>query len=316
MEGRLVTLFGGAGFLGRYAAQALLRAGARVRFAERDPRRAFFLKPLGGLGQTQFVAADILRPDTVRRAVEGAHGVVNLVGTFGAGMERVHVDGARAVAEASAAAGVEALVHISAIGADPTSPSRYGKSKAGGEAAMRGAFPGATILRPSVVFGQEDQFLNRFAQLIARTPVVPVVRGGARFQPVFVADVADAIRFAVTEPGRYAGLTAELGGPDVLTMGALLRWIAATIHRRPAFLPLPDAAGALIARAGALPGAPLTWDQWLMLQQDNVVGSEAAGLAAFGVPATPMASVAPAWLVRYRRQGRFSERAVELASTR
>lgn len=316
MEGRLVTLFGGAGFLGRYAAQALLRAGARVRFAERDPRRAFFLKPLGGLGQTQFVAADILRPDTVRRAVEGAHGVVNLVGTFGAGMERVHVDGARAVAEASAAAGVEALVHISAIGADAASPSRYGKSKAGGEAAMRGAFPGVTILRPSVVFGQEDQFLNRFAQLIARTPVVPVVRGGARFQPVFVADVADAIRFAVTEPGRYAGLTAELGGPDVLTMGALLRWIAATIHRRPAFLPLPDAAGALIARAGALPGAPLTWDQWLMLQQDNVVGSEAAGLAAFGVPATPMASVAPAWLVRYRRQGRFSERAVELASTR
>ncbi|WP_375393263.1 complex I NDUFA9 subunit family protein [uncultured Sphingomonas sp.] len=316
MEGRLVTLFGGAGFLGRYAAQALLRAGARVRFAERDPRRAFFLKPLGGLGQTQFVAADILRADTVRRAVEGAHGVVNLVGTFGAGMERVHVDGARAVAEAAAGAGVEALVHVSAIGADSSSPSRYGKSKAGGEAAVHAAFPGATILRPSVVFGQEDQFLNRFAQLIARTPVVPVVRGGARFQPVFVADVADAIRFAVTEPGRYAGLTAELGGPDVLTMGALLRWIAATIHRRPAFLNLPDAAGALIARAGALPGAPLTWDQWLMLQQDNVVGSEAAGLAAFGVPATPMAGVAPAWLVRYRRQGRFSERAIELASTR
>ncbi|WP_174278464.1 complex I NDUFA9 subunit family protein [Sphingomonas bacterium] len=313
MEGRLVTLFGGAGFIGRYAAQALLRAGARVRFAERDPRRAFFLKPLGGLGQTQFVAADIGRPDTVARAVEGADSVVNLVGTFGAAMEQVHVDGARAVALAAATAGAEALVHVSAIGADPASPSRYGRSKGEGEAAVRAAFPGATILRPAVVFGPEDDFLNRFARLIARAPVVPVLRAGARFQPVFVADVADAIRFAVTEPGRHAGLTAELGGPDVLTMAELMRFIAGAIHRPARLLSLPDAVGAGIARAGFLPGAPINWDQWLMLQRDTVVAPGAPGLDVFGVPATPMASVAPGYLVRHRRMGRFATRAGETA---
>lgn len=311
MDGRLVTLFGGSGFIGRYAAQALLRAGARVRFAERDPRRAFFLKPLGGLGQTQFVAADLGRPDTVARAVEGADSVINLVGTFGKAMERVHVDGARAIAEAARAKGVEALVHVSAIGADPASPSRYGRTKGEGEAAVRTAFPGATILRPSVVFGPEDDFLNRFARLIARAPVVPVLRGTARFQPVFVADVADAIRFAATEPGRHAGLTAELGGPDVVTMTELMRFIAEAIHRPARLLALPDAVGAGIARAGFLPGAPIDWDQWLMLQRDTVVTPGVPDLATFGVAATPMASVAPGYLVRHRRMGRFARRPAE-----
>ena len=170
MRDRLVVLFGGGGFIGRYAAQAIMRTGARVRFAERDPRRAFFLKSLGALGQSQFVAADLTRPDTVARAVEGADSVVNLVGTFGKAMAQVHVDGARAVAEAAARAGAEALVHISAIGADASGQSRYAQTKGAGEDTVRQAFPAATILRPSVVFGQEDQFLNRFAQLIARAP--------------------------------------------------------------------------------------------------------------------------------------------------
>lgn len=310
MKDKLVTVFGGSGFIGRYAAQALLRAGARVRFAERDPRRALFLKPLGGLGQTQFVAADIARTATVARAVEGADAVVNLVGVFGRDMARVHVDGARAVAEAAAGAGAEALVHVSALGADPASPSAYGRTKGEGEAAVCAAFPRATILRPSTVFGQEDQFLNRFAQLIARAPFVPVLRPAVRFQPVFVADVADAIAAAVAEPGRFGGVTAELGGPDTLSMRELLRWIAATLHRRARFIDLPDAVGAGIARAGFLPGAPISWDQWLMLQRDNVVTGE-DGLALFGVTPTPLATVAPAWLVRYRRQGRFSRRAAE-----
>lgn len=313
MKDRLVTLFGGAGFLGRYAAQALLRAGARVRFAERDPRKALYLKPQGGLGQTQFVAADVTRADTVRRAVEGADSVVNLVGILQGDFDRIQAGGARIVAEAARDAGVEALVHISAIGADPRSPSRYGRSKGEGEAAVRAAFPAATILRPSVVFGPEDQFLNRFAQLIARAPVVPVLRPGVRFQPVFVADVADAICAAATQPGRYGGLVAELGGPDVLTMAELLRWIAATLHRRPAFAALPDPVGGAIARAGFLPGAPITWDQWLMLQHDNVVAEATTELAAFGITPTPMASVAPAWLVRFRRKGRFARSAEQLA---
>lgn len=316
MKDRLVTLFGGSGFIGRYAAQALLKAGARVRFAERDPRRAFFLRPLGALGQTQFVAADIRRPDTIARAVEGADAVVNLVGVFGREMAKVHVDGARAVATAAAGAGVEALVHISALGADATSPAAYAKTKAQGEQGVREAFPAATILRPSTVFGQEDQFLNRFAQLIARAPVVPVIRPNVRFQPVFVADVAEAIRCAATDPGRFAGVTAELGGPDTLTMAELFHWLGATLHRRPTFAALPDAIGATIARAGFLPGAPISWDQWLMLQHDNIVTAGAPGLDTFGIAPTPMGSVAPGWLVRYRRQGRFSRRPVELASPR
>jgi NADH dehydrogenase len=307
MRDRLVTLFGGGGFIGRYAAQALMRAGARVRFAERDPRRGFYLKPLGALGQSQVVAADVTRPDTVARAVEGADSVVNLVGTFGAAMASVHVDGARIVAEAAAAAGVEALVHVSAIGADTTGAARYAQTKGAGEDAVRAAFAPAAILRPSVVFGQEDQFLNRFAGLIARTPVVPMLRAATRFQPVFVGDVADAIALAATQPERFAGQTFELGGPDTPTMAELLGWIAGQINRRPRFLELPDPVGSLIASAGFLPGAPITRDQWLMLQHDNVVAAGANGLAAFGIAPTPMAAVAPAWLVRFRRQGRFAK---------
>lgn len=312
MKDRLVTLFGGGGFLGRYAAQALLRAGARVRVAERDPRRAYFLRPLGGLGQTQFVAADVTRPDTVAHAVEGADTVVNLVGILAGDFARIHVDGARTIARAAASAGVEALVHVSAIGADPQSPSRYGQSKGQGEAAVRDAFPQATILRPSVVFGQEDQFLNRFAQLISRTPVVPIVRPRARFQPVFVGDVADAILAAATEPGRFGGVTAELGGPDTLSMAELQHWIAAALHRRPSFVELPDAVGSLIARAGFLPGAPITWDQWLMLGRDAVVSDGAPDLGTFGITPTPLATIAPQYLVRYRKQGRFARRAPEV----
>lgn len=314
MRDRLVTLFGGGGFIGRYTAQALLKAGARVRFAERDPRKALYLKPLGGLGQTQFVAADLARPDTVAQAVAGADAVVNLVGTFAArSMAAVHVEGARTVAAAAAAAGVEALVHVSAIGADATGASRYAQTKGAGEDAVRDAFPHATILRPSVVFGPEDQFLNRFAQLIARAPVVPVLRATTRFQPVFVGDVAAAIALA-TEPGRFGGTVFELGGPETPTMAALLRWIATEIGRPKARLAeLPDAAGALIAAAGFLPGAPITRDQWLMLQQDNVVAPGATGLAAFGIAPTPMAAVASAWLVRYRRRGRFAARVHETA---
>lgn len=307
MDG-LVTLIGGGGFVGRYAAQALMRTGVRVRIAQRDPRQAFFLKPLGGLGQSQFVAADVTKPDTIRRAVEGASAVINLAGTFGPGMARVQGDGAGIVAEASAAAGVRVLVHLSAIGADPTSPSLYGRSKAAGEEAVRSAFPDATVLRPSTVFGREDQFINRFARMMELAPVVPVLRAGARFQPVYVDDVAEAIRVAVGDPGTTAGKVFELGGPDVMTMAQLLHWIGDATGRTPRFVELPDTVGAMIARLGFLPGAPITKDQWLMLQRDAVVSSGAKGLEALGVTATPLAAVAPQWLVRYRRMGRFSRR--------
>jgi NADH dehydrogenase len=307
MKNRLVTLIGGGGFLGRYVAQELLAAGARLRIAQRDPREALFLKPLGGLGQTQFAAVDVRKPDSIARAVHGADAVVNLVGVLKGNFQAVHVDGAQAVAEAAAAAGVPALVHVSAIGADPASPSAYGRSKGEGEAAVRAAFPGATILRPSLIFGREDQFVNRFAGMIA-LPVVPVLRAGVKLQPVYVADVAQAVVGALGDEGAR-GKTFELGGPDVLTMGALIRWIAGAVGREPSIVEVPDVVGGLIAMGGFLPGAPITRDQWQMLQQDNVVAADAEGLAALGVSPTPMDAVAPAWLVQYRRHGRFGTRA-------
>ncbi|WBH17732.1 complex I NDUFA9 subunit family protein [Sphingomonas radiodurans] len=303
MKDRLVTLVGGGGFLGRYVAQALLETGARVRIAQRDPREAWFLKPLGGLGQTQFVAADITRPDTFARAIAGADAVVNLVGSFTGDLDRIHVAGPRALAEAARAAGVSAFVHVSAIGADPQAPSRYGQTKGAGEAAVREAFPQATIMRPSTVFGREDQFVNMFAGMIAKLPVVPVLKPGARFQPVFAGDVSAAIVAALRDPAQFGGRTFELGGPDVLTMLELQQWIARAIGRKPAFVPLPDAAGSLLA---ALPGAPISRDQWKLLQSDTVVGESAHGLAALGITPTPLAAVAPGWLVRYQRLGRFA----------
>ena len=301
MNNELVTLIGGGGFLGRYVAQALLQAGARVRVAQRDPRQAFFLKPLGGLGQTQFVAADVTRPDTIVRAVQGASAVVNLVGVFGKDQQRVHVDGARAVAEAAQDEGA-ALVHISAIGADAAGDSAYARTKGAGEGAVRAAAPDATFLRPSTVFGREDQFINRFAQMIATLPVVPVLRAGARFQPVYAADVAHAVLRAITDPTTFGGRTFELGGPEMLTMLELHQRIAAHIGRSPHFAALPDALGGLIA---SIPGTPISADQWKMLQHDNVVAPHAEGLAALGITPTPLDSVAPGWLVRFRKAGRF-----------
>lgn len=187
----------------------------------------------------------------------------------------------------------------------PKSKSLYGRTKAEGEAAARGAFPGAIIVRPSIVFGAEDAFVNRFARMIEVAPAVPILRAGTRFQPVFAADVAQAVAAAALDGKTFAGRTFELGGPEVIAMGDLLRRIAQMIGRAPTFLELPDSLGGMIAKAGFLPGAPITQDQWLMLQRDNIVTPGAEGFAAFGLQPTPLDSVAPTWLVRYRRSGRF-----------
>ncbi|MBX3594927.1 complex I NDUFA9 subunit family protein [Sphingomonas sp.] len=303
MKDMLVTLVGGGGFVGRYVAQALLQAGARVRVAQRDPRQAWFLKPLGGLGQTQFVAASVTRPDTLARALAGSDAVVNLAGVFGGQAFAVNADGAANVAKAASDAGAAALVHLSAIGADGDSPSAYARSKGEGEAAVRAAFPTATIVRPSLIFGREDQFVNRFARLAAALPAVPVLKGGTRIQPVYVADVAAGIVRALTQPDRWGGRTLELGGPDVMSFAAFNRWIVGAIGRDKPVFDLPDPAGAALATLGFLPGAPITWDQWLLLQQDNVAQGD--GLAALGIQPTPLGAVAPGWLVQYRRHGRF-----------
>lgn len=309
LSGSLVTLFGGGGFLGRAMAQKLMLAGARVRIVQRHPARAYAIKTLGNLGQVQFVAADAADADAARRAAVGSDAVVNLVGILKGDFERAHVTTAASVAAAASAAGA-AMVQISAIGADTASPSGYGRSKANGEAAVRAAVPDAIILRPSIVFGRDDQFINRFAGLIAMAPLMPVVAPATRFQPVFVGDVADALVAVLSGRAAHGGRTFELGGPQILSMRQLLEWIAARIGRNPLFVDMPDAvAGAMAKATGWLPGAPITSDQWAMLQADNVVAEGAASLADLGLSATPLDAVAEGWLDIYRRHGRFTGKA-------
>lgn len=304
MKDRLVTLIGGGGFVGRYVAQALLKTGARVRIVQRDPRSAWFLKPLGGLGQIQFVAGDIRKLDSLARALAGSDAVVNLAGAFGREADAINAIGAENAAKAAEAADATAFVQISAIGADIEAQSDYGRSKGRGEALVRAAFPAATILRPSFIFGREDKFVNRFAGLIARAPVVPILRGAMRMQPVYVADVAAAIVKAVIDPEAFGGETLELGGPEVITFAQFHQRLSDGIGRHPLLIDLPDFAGAGIATLGFLPGMPITWDQWLMLQTDNVAAED--GLARLGIKPTLLDAVAPGWLVQYRRHGRFA----------
>ena len=301
MQGKLVTIFGGSGFLGRYVAQALLNEGARIRVACRNVGGANHIKPLGNVGQVQLMAADVRKPDSVARAVMDADAVINLVGSFD-NMDAVQNIGAGIVARAAAAAGVKALVHVSAIGADTHSDAVYGQSKAGGEAAVRAAFPSAVILRPSIVFGREDQFINRFAGMIRAFPLIPVIGAGTKFQPVFVGDVAKAVAKAVAHQN---GSTLELGGLEIFSRMELNRWIAKAIGRDPIFVEVPDIAAKLLAKGtGWLPGAPITEDQYKMLGNDNVVtGTD--GLAAYGIVPTPLDTIGADWLNIYRRHGRF-----------
>jgi len=304
---KLVTLFGGGGFVGRYVAQHIYKTGARVRVAQSDARKAFFLKPLGGLGQTQFAAVDVRNRAQVAEAVKNSDAVVNLVGVLKGDFQGLHVEGARNIAEACAAQGIGPLIHISAIGADPNSESAYGRSKGEGEQAVRAAYPGATIMRPSIVFGREDNFINRFAGMVRLAPVLPVVSGRTKFQPVYAADIGRAVTAAALDPHAYGGKSYELGGPQIFSMRELMEWINDTTgHNRP-LIDIPDAATKALARTlGWLPGAPITWDQWLMLQHDNVVAEGAEGLRAFGISPTPLAAVSEGWLTSYRQRGRFA----------
>jgi NADH dehydrogenase len=301
----LITVFGGGGFIGRYVCEALLKTGARLRVAERYPRKAWFLQPLGGVGQVSTIAADLSRPETFSRAVEGADAVINLVGTFKGNLDKVHVHGASKLAAAAGAAGAKAFVHVSAIGSDPDSKSEYARTKGEGEQAVRSAYPGATIIRPSTVFGREDRFTNRFASM-ARFPLLPVIAPNTRFQPVFVRDLARAIAAAALDPKKHGGKTYELAGPEVFTMRELNGAIAELAGQSPELVDVPDFMASLIATFGFLPGAPLSSDQWLMLQADNVASGKQPGFKEFGVAPTPLGSVARQWLGRYRKGGRFA----------
>jgi NADH dehydrogenase len=308
----LVVIVGGSGFIGRYLVQELARTGVRMRIVARNVPVAQFVKPLGGLGQIDIVARDVRDPVSLAVAMRGATAAVNLVGILDgtpAQFDAVHARGAGNVAHAARAAGADCFVQMSAIGADAASPAAYARSKAAGEVAVRAAFPSATVLRPSIVFGREDAFLNRFAGMARSMPfVMPVVAGRTRFQPVYVGDIAQAVAAALTDPATFGGHTYELGGPRVYSFRELLAWIVREVRADKPLVDVPDAVAALMARmSGALPGMPMTQDQWLMLQSDNVAHGD--GLAAFGIVATPMEAIAPAYLERFRSAGRFHREA-------
>ncbi len=308
-SGALVTVIGGSGFIGRYVVQRLAAAGYRVRVAVRRPESALFLKPLGKLGQIQLVHGNITSDAQMAAAFDGADAGINLVGILdeksGQTFDEVQAGGAARAARAAAAAGIAHYVQVSAIGADPTSPVGYARTKAAGEAAVLAAIPTATVLRPSLVVGPEDQFLNRFAAMARIAPVLPVIAGDSFFQPVFVQDLAAAIVAALTDPAA-AGRTYEIGGPDVMTFRQILQMINDLTRRKRPLLEVPPGAARLLGRLGdMLPFMPMTSDQLAMLQKDNVVAPGAPGLADLGIVPTPMAAFAPAMLERYRPSGRF-----------
>ncbi len=308
MRDSLVTVFGGSGFLGRHLVARLAEAGARVTVAVRDPEAASFLKPMGAVGQIVPVQANLRHPPSIARAVEGAAAVVNLVGIlYQRGRQRfaaIHARGAELVAKAAASADAGRLIQISAIGADPEAAAEYGRSKAAGEQASRAAFPSATVVRPSIVFGPEDDFFNRFGALARYTPVLPLIGGGAtRFQPVYVGDLAAAMVALLNDPAT-AGRTYELAGPRVYSFRELMQIVMRETGRRRLLVPLPfEIASLQAAFLQLLPVPPLTVDQVKMLRSDNVAAEGTLGLADLGIEPTPVDGILSSYMFRYRRGG-------------
>lgn len=304
LEDKLVVLVGGSGFLGSHVAQELLNRGARVRIASTRPDKAYRLRPLANLGQIQFAHCNVKHAPSVAAAMQGADAAVYLVGTFGTDQQALQADGAGIAARAAAAAGAGAFVYVSAIGADAESDSGYAATKALGEQQVRAGFPAATIVRPSVLFGEDDAFVNMFAGLVASLPVMPVFGGDSRLQPLFVDDAAEAITNALADPAQHGGKAYELAGPEVLTMAELHRRIATAQGRQRTLLAVPDSLSALFA---ALPGTPMNADQWRLLKQGSVASGAVPGIAELGIEARPLGLFLDRWMVRYRKQGRFGD---------
>jgi NADH dehydrogenase len=314
----LATVFGGSGFIGRYAVAALAKQGWRIRAAERRPDLAGFLQPAGRVGQVAPVQANIRYPQSIARALDGARAVVNAVGVLTSGgrqsFRAIHVEGARAIAKAAREHGVERLVHISAIGADPKARSRYARSKGEGEAAVLAEFPDAIILRPSVVFGPEDEFFNRFAAMARISPMLPLIGGGeTKFQPVFVGDVGAAVTACLAGKGK-PGTIYEIGGPEVLTFREILNLVREWTDRDRGFARMPFWLAKLQALlTSPLPNSlrPLTYDQVLLLQKPSVVSDAAKAehrtLANLGITAPHgVAAIVPTYLERFRPRGQFA----------
>jgi NADH dehydrogenase len=315
---RLVTIFGGSGFLGRYIARRMAQEGWRVRVAVRRPNEAIFVRPYGVVGQVEPVFANIRDDASVRAVLRGADAVVNCVGTFDwrgrNTFEAVQAEGAARVARIAAEEGVGRMVHISAIGADPDGPSRYARSKAEGERRVLEAVPEAVILRPSVVFGPEDNFFNRFAGMARISPILPLVGAGTRFQPVYVDDVAQAAVMGAT--GRAAPGIYELGGPDADSFRNLMVDMLKVIRRRRLVLGLPFWMGWLMAAGfdlleivtlGLIRNGVLTRDQLRSLRRDNVVSEGARGFAELGIEPSAMEAILPDYLWRFRPSGQYTE---------
>jgi NADH dehydrogenase len=308
LDGKLVVLIGGSGFFGTRVAQALLTQGARLRIASRHPSEAFALRPLANLGQIQFVACDVRKPASIAAALHGADAAAYMVGAFKGDLEALQATGAGLAAEVAAKEGAQAFVYVSALGAEAESDSAYAHTKAQGEALVRAAFPTATVLRPAVLFGEDDAFVNLFAGLVAALPAVPMFGPQAKLQPLFVDDAADALAAALADPLRHGGKTYELAGPEVLTVEDLHRRIAAAQHRERALIPVPDAISGVFA---ALPGTPMNRDQWHLLKAGSVASGALPGLKDLGVSPKPLGLFLDKWMTRYRKYGRFGSRTSE-----
>jgi NADH dehydrogenase len=301
MHDKVVTIFGGSGFIGRYVVKRLAELGAVIRVPTSRPERAIFLKPMGGVGQVNVEPWNPTAPGEVERQLAGSDFAVSLIGILferrGGDFARVQGNLPGEIGAAATKLGLEHVVHVSAIGADQHSPAEYGRTKAAGEAALRASFPQATILRPSIVFGPEDGFFNRFARMSQISPALPLIGGGrTRFQPVYVGDVADAVVAGLTRP-EAAGRTFELGGPSIYTFKELLVYLLKVTGRRRLLLDLPFGVAALQARLlSFLPEPPLTLDQLELLKSDNVAASGAPGLADLGIAATPLEVIVPTYL--------------------
>lgn len=313
----LVTVFGGSGFIGAQAVRALAKKGWRIRVAVRNPVTANELQPLGDVGQIQLVRCDVTRPEDVALALKGADAAVNLVGALyeapGRSFRKLHVDAAETIAKAARAAKIDRVVQVSSIGADTQGAAAYARSKGEAEVLMRRIRPDAVILRPSIVFGMGDGFLNRFAAMATWSPALPLIGGGeTRFQPVYVGDVAEAVAQAVIRP-EVGGQTFELGGPAIYSFKDLLRLILRETGRNRLLVPMPFFIARILGSAAqttALVGvAPLlTRDQVLMLETDNVVAQGAEDIAALGIQPTGLEAIVPSYLWRYRVGGQFAER--------
>lgn len=308
----LVTVFGGSGFLGRYVVRALARQGFRIRVGVRHPQLANYLLPIGHVGQIQLVKASVLNPDAVAFALKGASAAVNLVGVLQeSGRQRftaLHAEAAGMIAQTARNAGVEAFVHVSALGADKASQALYARTKAEGEARVRQNFPQATILRPSIVFGAEDNFFNRFASLARLSPILPLIGSGTtRFQPVFVGDVAKAVQHCLQEPAAR-GQTYELGGPATFSFRELMEFVLRETGRRRRLVPVPFPVAAFMGQLlQILPQAPLTADQVRLLKQDNIVSKGALTFADLGIEPEPVEAIVPTYLWRFRREGQYQQ---------